>query len=147
MIRFSKDIQGTRNSDDYATPIKFYEKLNKEFEFDFDPCPFQSDFDGLTTDWNGNIYINPPYSSIEPFIKKGIEELKNGNANKCVYLIPVRSDTKYWNDLIMQYASEIRFVKGRLNFNESKSPAPFPCVLVVLNTDLIGECTTTTYLQ
>lgn len=147
MIRFSKEIQGTRDSDNYATPIKFYNKLNEEFKFDYDPCPFKSEFNGLETEWNGNIYINPPYSGIEPFIKKGIEELKNGNAKKCVYLIPVRSDTKYWNELIMEHAKEIRFVKGRLNFNESKSPAPFPCVLVILNDELKGECLATTYTQ
>ena len=34
MIRFNKEIQGTRESDNYATPIKFYQKLNNEFNFD-----------------------------------------------------------------------------------------------------------------
>ena len=147
MIRFSKEIQGTRDSDNYATPIKFYKRLNDEFKFDYDPCPFKSDFDGLETEWNGNIYINPPYSGIEPFIRKGIEELKKGNAKKCVYLIPVRSDTKYWHDLVMKYAKEIRFVKGRLNFNESKSPAPFPCVLVIFDNELCGKKTSLSYVQ
>ena len=33
----------------------------------------------------------------------------------------------------MKYASEIRFVLGRLNFNESKNPAPFPCVVVIFD--------------
>ena len=47
MIRFNKEIQGTRESDHYATPIKFYKKLNSEFEFDFDPCPLRSEVDGL----------------------------------------------------------------------------------------------------
>lgn len=147
MIRFSKEIQGTRDSDNYATPKMFYKKINDEFNFDYDPCPYKSDFDGLKTDWNGNIYINPPYSGIEPFIKKGIEELKNNNAKKCVYLIPVRSDTKYWHDLIMKFANEIRFIKGRLNFNESKSPCPFPCVLVIFDNKLRGECLTKTFTK
>tara|TARA_R110000823_G_C15753121_1_gene482092 strand:+ start:187 stop:624 length:438 start_codon:yes stop_codon:yes gene_type:complete len=138
MIRFNKKIQGTRESDHYATPIKFYNKLNNEFSFDYDPCPLRSEIDGLKTNWIGNIYINPPYSNIEPFIKKGIEEVEKGNSKKLVYLIPIRSDTKYWHNLIMPYAKEIRFVKGRLNFNESKSPAPFPCVLVIFDKNLSG---------
>jgi site-specific DNA-methyltransferase (adenine-specific) len=146
MIRFNKEIQGTRSSDDYATPNKFYEKLNSEFKFDYDPCPFRSDFDGLTTDWRGCIYVNPPYSNIEPFIIKGLEELKNGNAEKCVFLIPIRSDTKYWHNLVMNYATEIRFIKGRLNFNESKSPAPFPCVLIIFDKTLNGKCDCSSYL-
>ena len=47
MIRFSKEIQGTRDSDNYATPIKFYKRLNEEFNFDYDRCHFKSEFDGL----------------------------------------------------------------------------------------------------
>lgn len=134
-VRFNKDIQGTRDSDNYKTPSKFYDLLNKEFNFTFDPTPFKHDFswNGLIVDWNGNIFCNPPYSNIEPFIKKRIAEIKKGNCELAVYLIPIRSDTKYWHELIMPYANEIRFVKGRLNFNDSKSPAPFPCAVIVFN--------------
>jgi len=138
MIRFNKEIQGTRESDHYATPVKFYKKLNNEFQFNYDPCPLRSEVDGLLTEWKGIIYINPPYSNIAPFLIKGIEEIKNGNSKKLVFLIPIRSDTKYWHNLIMKYAKEIRFIKGRLNFNELKSPAPFPCVLVIFDSKLEG---------
>jgi len=138
MIRFNKEIQGTRESDHYATPVKFYKKLNNEFQFNYDPCPLRSKVDGLLTEWKGIIYINPPYSNIAPFLIKGIEEIKNGNSKKLVFLIPIRSDTKYWHNLIMKYAKEIRFIKGRLNFNELKSPAPFPCVLVIFDSKLEG---------
>ena len=147
MIRFNKEIQGTRESDHYATPIKFYQKLHNEFNFDYDPCPLRSEVDGLLTEWKGNVYINPPYSNIEPFITKGLEEVRRGNAKKLVYLIPIRSDTKYWHNLIMPYATEIRFIKGRLNFNESKSPAPFPCVLVIFDKTLKGIDGCFTYEQ
>ena len=75
MIRFIKEIQGTRDSDNYATPKKFYDRLNLEFNFNFDPCPLRSKFNGLLTEWNGNIFCNPPYSNIEPFIRKGLEDL------------------------------------------------------------------------
>ena len=107
----------------------------------------RSEIDGLETDWVGNIYINPPYSNIAPFIEKGIKELEKGNAKNLVYLIPIRSDTKYWHNLIMPFASEIRFVKARLNFNEMKSPAPFPCVLVVFNTYVKDNITVAGFLQ
>lgn len=29
------------HSDNWATPPEFYNKLNEEFNFDFDPCPFE----------------------------------------------------------------------------------------------------------
>lgn len=135
MIRFDKKIQGTRDSDNYATPKRFYNKINDLYNFTFDPVPYKHDmsWNGLDVEWKGNIYCNPPYSNIEPFIIKGINEIKIGNSNLIAYLIPVRSDTKYWHELIMKFASEIIFIKGRLNFNESKSPAPFPCVLVIFD--------------
>jgi len=147
MIRFNKEIQGTRESDHYATPSKFYEKLHNEFNFDYDPCPLRSEVDGLLTEWKGNIYINPPYSNIKPFLTKGIEEIRKGNANTCVYLIPIRSDTKYWHEIVIPYAVSIRFVKGRLNFNDSKSPAPFPCVIVIFNKRLTGTNHCNSYIQ
>ncbi len=134
-VRFNKSIQGSRDSDNYATPIKFYNLLNDEFCFTFDPCPYKHNFewDGLQVEWKGNVYCNPPYSNIEPFIKKALNEIRIGNCQNAVFLIPIRSDTKYWHDLIMKEATEIRFVKGRLNFNESKSPAPFPCVVIIFS--------------
>lgn len=140
MLRFDKNIQGKRDSDNYATPKRFYDQINKLYKFDFDPCPLKHDFswDGLVVDWNGSIYCNPPYSNIEPFVLKGISEIKKGNARQVVYLVPVRSDTKYWNNLVMKYASEIIFIQGRLNFNEKKTPAPFPCVLLVFKRKSAG---------
>ena len=41
------------NKDDWKTPQDFYNKLNKEFDFDFDPCPYRHDmsWDGLEVEW------------------------------------------------------------------------------------------------
>ena len=51
-----------------------------------------------------------------------------------VMLIPARTDTKMFHDFILGKA-EIRFIKGRLNFEvdgeKSKDPAPFPSMIVV----------------
>ena len=30
------------HSDNWATPKEFYDKLNEEFNFDFDPCPLNT---------------------------------------------------------------------------------------------------------
>ena len=47
-----------------------------------------------------------------------------------VMLIPARTDTRYFHDFI-QHRSEIRFVKGRLKFGNSKQAAPFPSMVVI----------------
>ena len=47
-------------------------------------------------------------------------------------LIPARTDTKWFHEYIYNKAGvEIRFIKGRLKFGNSKSGAPFPSMLVV----------------
>lgn len=46
------------HSDNWETPKEFYDKLNKEFKFDFDPCPLNHDlskWDGLNINWGGRI--------------------------------------------------------------------------------------------
>lgn len=107
------------HKDDWATPPEFYEKLNKRFHFDFDPCPYQHDitvWDGLYTSWGERNYINPPYSRElkEGFIEKAYcESLFKDNI--CVMLLPVSTSTNIFHRLIKPY-SEIEFIKGRIPF-------------------------------
>lgn len=112
----------------WVTPVKFYQELSKEFNFDFDPCPIDPQFDGLSVEWGKSNFVNPPYNQIELWLLKGLEEWKKGKI--VVFLIPSRTDTKWWHAFIMQ-ADEIRFIKGRLKFGKSKNVAPFPSCLVI----------------
>jgi len=50
----------------WLTPTDLMEKLNREFGFDFDPCPhpLPEGFDGLTCEWGESNYVNPPFGSI-----------------------------------------------------------------------------------
>lgn len=134
MVLFSSE------HDDWSTPKERLKELDDEFHFDFDPCPFHSPFDGLKCSWKKRNFINPPYSNITDFLKKGHEELENGS-DLCVYLIPVRTDTKWFHTYVYPYFkkekkpyAEIRFVKGRIKFEDgtgSKCSAPFPSMIVV----------------
>ena len=114
----------------WKTPKALYKKLDKEFNFDFDPCPTNPKFNGLEIEWKNRNFVNPPYGNqIKYWIKKGYEEsLKD---KLVVFLIPSRTDTRYWHDYIMK-ADEIRFIKGRLHFSE-KGPAPFPSCIAIFN--------------
>lgn len=132
---FSKVLFSSK-SDNWSTPADFYNELHHEFNFTFDPCPLNATFDGLSLSWNGNIFINPPYSNIRPFLEKGIAEVNCGNANVCVFLIPARTDTRWFHDLIYQFGTfrsgwSVRFLKGRLKFGDSKNSAPFPSMVCI----------------
>ncbi len=110
-----------KENDNWLTPLSVYEPLHKEFNFDFDPCPYNPGEivnDGLKIEWGGVNFVNPPYSPElkKAFILKAIEESKKGKT--CVLLIPVSTSTKLFHDHIKPNATEIRFVKGRISFEK-----------------------------
>ena len=75
--------------------------------------------------------MNPPYGrEIGKWIKKAYEEYEKGAIVVC--LIPARTDTRYWHDYIFPFA-KIRFLKGRVKFENGKKPqpAPFPSAVVI----------------
>lgn len=107
------------HKDHWKTPDSFYNELNEEFNFNFDPCPLQHDlslWDGLEIEWGDRNYINPPYSRKlkESFIMKAIEESRKGKL--CVMLLPVSTSTVIFHEHILPNKKEIRFVRRRLNF-------------------------------
>ena len=115
----------------WKTPSGFYKELDKEFHFDFDPCPSNPTFDGLAIEWGETNFVNPPYArEITKWIEKAFEEWKKGKT--IVMLLPSRTDTKWFHDYVMK-AKEIRFIKGRLKFDDQKNSAPFPSCLVIFN--------------
>lgn len=114
---------------DWRTPKGLYQELDAEFNFDFDPCPTNPQFDGLNVDWGSRNFVNPPYGrQITAWIKKGYEEAKKGKL--VVFLVPSRTDTKWWHEYLMK-ADEIRFIQGRLKFDNYKTSAPFPSAIVI----------------
>jgi len=116
---------------DGKTPKDLYEKLDQEFNFDFDPCPSNPNFNGLEIDWKKCNFVNPQYNKQELWVKKAYEQsLKN---KICVLLLPARTDTKIFHEIILPYAKEIRFIKGRLKFQQYKNSAPFPSMIVIFN--------------
>jgi phage N-6-adenine-methyltransferase len=126
---------------EWTTPQNFYDRLDQEFGFTLDPCStdttakcsayYTEADDGLSQSWAGHsVFMNPPYGrSIKDWIRKAYEESQKPNT-VVVALIPARTDTRYWHDYCME-ASEIRFIKGRLKFGDSKNSAPFPSAVVV----------------
>jgi site-specific DNA-methyltransferase (adenine-specific) len=127
--------------DTWATPIEFFRQLDAEFNFNLDPCCFPHSArcdrywtpqeDGLVQPWRGRVYCNPPYGrQIARWFVKGRHEIAIGNAEVVVYLVPSRTDTRWWHDHAM-HATEQRFVRGRLKFGGSTKDAPFPSAVLV----------------
>lgn len=77
------------------------------------------------------VFCNPPYGkTIKTWVRKCLEESRKPDT-LVVLLIPARTDTAYFHDYIYHQAREIRFVRGRLHFNDSAQSAPFPSMVVI----------------
>lgn len=124
-------------TDDWVTPQNLYNELDQEFNFTLDPCSddknakckkhYTKEDNGLLQDWSNDIvFMNPPYGRE---IGKWVEKAYNSNTT-VVCLLPARTDTKWFHDYIYN-KSEIRFIRGRLKFGESKNSAPFPSMIVI----------------
>lgn len=122
---------------------RFFNSLDKEFSFTLDACAdetnykcnryFTKEMNGLIQDWGGEtVFCNPPYGTeIGKWVKKYSEEAQKPNTTG-VMLIPARTDTRYFHDYIYQKLNvEIRFIKGRIKFGDSKHSAPFPSMVVI----------------
>ncbi len=134
----NKDLMFSSKTDLWATPQTFFDKLNSEFGFDTDVCAlasnakcakfFTPEVNGLTQEWEGVCWMNPPYGrGIGMWLKKAYESSQKGATVVC--LVPSRTDTQWWHDYCMK--GEVRFIKGRLKFGGHNNAAPFPSAIVI----------------
>ena len=120
--------------DQYAeTPNDIMFKLVTEFGLLSDVCPKNPQKDGLTMDWEQVNYMNPPYSQIEKWLTKAISEWRKGKTVVC--LLPARTNTNWFCDMVIKYATEIRFVRQGVKFKGYKKKSPFPIALVIFKAD------------
>jgi len=137
--------------DTWSTPRDFFDTVNQEFNFGLDAAalqastlvpsnwygpdhPEESRRDAFQRDWiadaNGSpIWLNPPYGRVIGKWTAHASQIAGGGA-KVVCLVPARTDTAWWHDTIIQH--DVRFLRGRLKFGNSKNSAPFPSALVVM---------------
>ena len=100
--------EGAKDGKHYwLTPKDVYDKLDLEFKFDFDPCPYPKpdDFDGLAVPWGISSYVNPPFKGPTKWVRKAIEEYKKGK--KVVFVFPIDK----WIHMFIEAGAEIRNLK------------------------------------
>lgn len=124
---------------DWATPKALYQALDAEFRFAVDACAdngnakhthFLRGDEGLTVDWPSPAFLNPPYGrEIGKWVRRAYEQAQRRGIT-VVSLLPSRTDTRWWHDYVMK-ADEIRFIRGRLHFDDGGGRATFPSAIVV----------------
>lgn len=127
----NKFHQGAPDGKHYwITPPELMDRLDSEFHFDFDPCPYPlpDGFDGLTCEWGKSNYVNPPFGSIiqdgrkkgpTAWARKSIKEAKKGKRVVMVYPIDK------WVLMLIEAGAEIRNLRDiRWHSIEDNQPGP-----------------------
>lgn len=147
---FAPDGPGmTSKRTDWNTPQAIADLVEKFFEgpVDVDPCSnpnslikaknsfsVETNTDGLapTNNWGYTFFLNPPFGrQITPWIDRALAHAYTGA--KGIVLVPARVDTK-WCQKLLREARAVCFLSGRLTFLGAENPAPFPTMIVLLNT-------------
>lgn len=142
MAKFNKKFESIKQ--DWTTPKKLFNQINEEFHFECDLAAskdnalcskfFSQEDDGLSKEWNGVCWLNPPYgdksSKMVDWIKKAYHDSQKNPNLTVVMLIPARTNTKWFHDYCMK-AAELKFICGRPKFGDSTHGLPQPLILVV----------------
>ena len=133
-------IFGTPGSkQDYGTPRWLFDGLDHEFGFTLDVCAsadnakceryFSGADGGLNQEWSGACWVNPPFRGAGKWIERAYYAAKIEDAT-VVCLVPVWSHLYWWHDYALR-ATEIRFLKGRITFEDSTKALPTPIAIVI----------------
>jgi phage N-6-adenine-methyltransferase len=133
-------VHFSSKTDMHSTPQDLFNTLDSFHSFETDVCAseenhkcedyYTAEQDGLSMEWRGSCWMNPPYGrEIGKWMKKAYESSLEGAVVVC--LVPSRTDTAWWHDYAMK--GKIEFIRGRLKFGNAKNNAPFPSVIVVFN--------------
>ena len=97
----------------------------------FDPCPLGAveEYDGLAIEWPHKTFVNPPYSNVTPWIKKGINEARFGKT--IAFLLKHDSSTQ-WYRLLHETGAKFLMVQGRLKHGGTRHAA-FPSIVAILH--------------
>ena len=114
---------------EWYTPPFIFQKLNTIFDMDVcsagsgkDYVPsfkkFTKQDDGLSQQWDGLVWCNPPYGTQTGAWLKKMKEHNNGIA-----LVFARTGTKWWHETVTS-ASLVCFISGRLKFIDGNTGQP-----------------------
>ena len=113
------------------TPTVYVESAREVMgKFDLDPASnemaqktvdadhfYTIDDDGLTKDWRGKIWMNPPYTArvINVFINKLVSHYLAGEVTEAIVLTNNNTDTSWFHEAAINGAA-VCFTSGRINF-------------------------------
>lgn len=121
-------IVGDSGKEYWLIPPEIYKELDKEFKFDFDPCPYPcpEGYDGTEVEWGKSTWCNPPFRKADgkfgkgptAFIRKAIEESKKGKD------VVVIINTNAFINMLVEAGAEMRSM-GRVKWLDGRTKEPW----------------------
>lgn len=137
-----------RSKQDYGTPPEFIRAVKKRFnikEFDIDLAAdaantqavrfYDEKTNALVQTWkvgNGWNWLNPPFSKIEPWVRKAWEStsLESNKDAQTLMLVPAGVGSNWWAKWVHDKA-QVVLLNGRLTFVGETKPYPKDCCLLI----------------
>jgi ParB family chromosome partitioning protein len=126
---------------EWCTPAEFMNRVRGVLgTIDLDPASSQeankivlaksiytANEDGLTRDWYGNIWLNPPYTQplLSRFVEKLVYSMFANHVKSAIVLTHNSSETK-WFQTLLQVSKAVCFTKSRINFIHSSGKTGSP---------------------
>lgn len=118
----------------WLTPPELMAKLQAEFGFTFDACPYPrpAGFDGLKEEWGTSTWVNPPFegprTGFAGWSRKAIAQNQAGK--DIVLIMPVDN----WIRLLVEAGAEIRSLGNHewVRPDGKRRKAPRPSLLFIL---------------
>jgi phage N-6-adenine-methyltransferase len=125
---------------EWYTPREIIEAVRAVLgQIDLDPCStkdanevvgatlfYDVGDDGLMHEWNGTVFMNPPYSqpAVVEFTSKLVQEHTSGRVTAAIVLVNNATETDWWQNLGI-VATGLCFPRGRVKFwHPDKESAP-----------------------
>jgi ParB family chromosome partitioning protein len=122
---YQRDAENS--TDEWYTPVRFIEAARAVLgDIDLDPASstsanlvvqarryFTVDNDGLSQEWHGRVWLNPPYSDTKLWVDKLVAEYTAGRVSEAVLTIFANTSTQYFKPL---WHYTLCFPVGRIKF-------------------------------
>ena len=145
-------VSHNAGDNEWYTPLEFIEAARDVMgNIDLDPAStlianeviqadkfYTKEDDGLSKDWAGKIWMNPPYASdlIGKFVSKLAKYVKRGQVTDAIVLVNNATETLWFSELI-DVASVICFPIGRIRFwapnKDSATPLQGQAIIYIGN--------------
>ena len=134
VIQHKPHVSNNSGNNEWYTPKKYVDAARRVLGgIDLDPAScayanetvqaerfFSVEDDGLTKEWRGRVWMNPPYNaeSVVKFTEKFVDEYEAGYINEGIVLVNNATETSWFVNMV-NVAAAIVFPRGRIRYESS----------------------------